>query len=57
MATLPILGTAAAATAGTSATISPKGTLARLGLRTPSEENVITESEYLVLLVINFYKC
>ena len=36
MATLPILGTAAAATAGTSATISPKGTLARLGLRTPS---------------------
>ena len=42
MATLPILGTAAAATAGTSATISPKGTLARLGLRTPSEENVIT---------------
>jgi hypothetical protein len=42
MATLPILGTAAAATAGTAATISPKGTLARLGLRTPSEENVIT---------------
>ena len=42
MATLPILGTAAAATTGTAATISPKGTLARLGLRTPSEENVIT---------------
>ena len=42
MATLPILGTAAAATAGTAATISPKGTLARLGLRTPSEENIIT---------------
>lgn len=42
MATLPILGTAAAATTGAAATISPKGTLARLGLRTRSEENVIT---------------
>lgn len=40
MATLPILGSAAAA--GTAATISPKGTLAKLGLRTRSEENIIT---------------
>jgi len=39
----PILGaSAAAAAAGTAATISPKGALSRLGLRTPSARDVIT---------------
>ena len=39
----PILGaSAAAAAAGTAPTISPKGALSRLGLRTPSARDVIT---------------
>ena len=44
MASLPIMGAASAALAaqGTAATIDPKGSLAKIGLRTRSEKDVIT---------------